>query len=80
MFEYRVRAGRAASEAGDHRRASEELRQALQLWRGPALVDVRKGTVLEIEAVSLEEAGSARWSGASSLTWPWGATPTCWAS
>ncbi|MEJ8644325.1 AfsR/SARP family transcriptional regulator [Streptomyces sp. MS1.HAVA.3] len=55
VFEYRVRAGRAASEAGDHRRASEELRQALQLWRGPALVDVRKGTVLEIEAVSLEE-------------------------
>ncbi|MEU8508824.1 AfsR/SARP family transcriptional regulator [Streptomyces brevispora] len=55
VFENRVRAGRAASEAGDHRRASEELRQALQLWRGPALVDVRKGSVLEIEAVSLEE-------------------------
>ncbi|MEU9210525.1 AfsR/SARP family transcriptional regulator [Streptomyces sp. NPDC048415] len=55
VFERRVRAGRAASEAGDHRRASEELRQALQLWRGPALVDVRKGSVLEIEAVSLEE-------------------------
>ncbi|MEU9079893.1 AfsR/SARP family transcriptional regulator [Kitasatospora sp. NPDC004745] len=54
-FERRVRAGRAASEMGDHRRASEELRQALHLWRGPALVDVRKGTVLEIEAVSLEE-------------------------
>ncbi|MFE9627224.1 BTAD domain-containing putative transcriptional regulator [Streptomyces sp. NPDC006527] len=55
MFENRVRAGRAASERGDHRRASEELRQALQLWRGPALVDIRKGSVLEIEAVSLEE-------------------------
>ncbi len=25
------------------------------MWRGPALVDVRKGSVLEIEAVSLEE-------------------------
>ncbi|MFJ5829974.1 BTAD domain-containing putative transcriptional regulator [Streptomyces sp. NPDC093089] len=55
VFERHVRAGRNASEAGDHRRASEELRQALQLWRGPALVDVRKGSVLEIEAVSLEE-------------------------
>ncbi|WP_282695406.1 AfsR/SARP family transcriptional regulator [Streptomyces sp. CC208A] len=55
VFEERVRAGYTASEAGDHRRVSEELRQALQLWRGPALVDIRKGGVLEIEAVSLEE-------------------------
>lgn len=54
-FELRVRAGRAASELGDHHRVSEELRQALQLWRGPALVDVRKGGVLETEAISLEE-------------------------
>ncbi|MFI9808897.1 BTAD domain-containing putative transcriptional regulator [Streptomyces sp. NPDC052301] len=54
-FERRVRAGCTASERADHRRASEELRQALQLWRGPALVDVRKGSILEIEAVSLEE-------------------------
>ncbi|MFC8275149.1 BTAD domain-containing putative transcriptional regulator [Streptomyces sp. NPDC057271] len=55
VFEERVRAGYAAFEAGHHRRVSEELRQALQLWRGPALVDIRKGSVLEIEAVSLEE-------------------------
>lgn len=54
-FERRVRAGRAAAEAGDHRLASEELSRALRLWRGPALVDVRKGRVLEIEAASLEE-------------------------
>jgi DNA-binding SARP family transcriptional activator len=47
--------GRAAAQAGDHRAASEQLGLALQLWRGPALVDVRVGPVLELEAVSLEE-------------------------
>ena len=54
-FDRGMRAGRAAAEAGDHRLASEELSRALQLWRGPALVDVRMGRVLEIEAASLEE-------------------------
>lgn len=55
VFDRHVRAGRAAAEAGDHRLASEEFNRALQLWRGPALVDVRMGRVLEIEAASLEE-------------------------
>ncbi|GAA1865703.1 hypothetical protein GCM10009736_36210 [Actinomadura bangladeshensis] len=55
VFERRVRAGRAAAENGDHRRTAAELGRALQLWRGPAMVDVRKGRVLEIEAASLEE-------------------------
>lgn len=55
VFHRLVRAGRAAAEARDHRLASEHLSRALQLWRGPALVDVRMGRVLEIEAVSLEE-------------------------
>jgi DNA-binding SARP family transcriptional activator len=55
VFDRRVRAGRAAFEAGDHHLASEELGRALHLWRGPALVDVRMGSVLEIEAASLEE-------------------------
>ncbi|WP_141579084.1 AfsR/SARP family transcriptional regulator [Actinomadura sp. WMMA1423] len=54
-FDRGVRAGRAAAEAGDHRLAAQELSQALQLWHGPALVDVRKGPVLEIEVASLEE-------------------------
>jgi DNA-binding SARP family transcriptional activator len=48
-------AGRAATETGDYRAASEHLGQALALWRGPALVDVRLGCVLELEANSLEE-------------------------
>jgi DNA-binding SARP family transcriptional activator len=55
VFDRRVRAGRSAFEAGDYYRASAELGDALQLWRGPALVDVRMGRVLEIEAASLEE-------------------------
>jgi len=48
-------AGRMAAEAGDHRAASEQLGRALRLWRGPALVDVRMGHVLELETASLEE-------------------------
>ena len=55
VFDGFVRAGRAAFEAGDYYLASDELACALQLWRGPALVDVRMGRVLEIEAASLEE-------------------------
>ena len=55
VFDRFVRAGRAAAEVRDHRVASELLSHALQLWRGPALVDVRMGRVLEIEAASLEE-------------------------
>lgn len=55
LFGRRVRAGRAAAEAGDHRFASAELSRALELWRGAALVDVRTGRVLELEAAALEE-------------------------
>lgn len=51
-----ARAGRAAAEGGDHRAAAELLGRALALWRGPALVDVRMGRVLELEAMALEEA------------------------
>jgi SARP family transcriptional regulator, regulator of embCAB operon len=49
-----ARLGRAAAEAGDHRATSELLGSALALWRGPALVDVPAGRVLELEAASLE--------------------------
>jgi DNA-binding SARP family transcriptional activator len=54
-FNRLVRTGRTAAEAGDPRLASAELSRALQLWRGPALVDVRIGRVLEIEVAALEE-------------------------
>ncbi|ARF76259.1 BTAD domain-containing putative transcriptional regulator [Kitasatospora albolonga] len=47
--------GRDAHEAGDYRSASALLRQAMELWQGPALVDVRVGSVLELEVLGLEE-------------------------
>jgi SARP family transcriptional regulator, regulator of embCAB operon len=47
--------GREAAEAGDHRAAADLLGRALKLWRGPALVDMPVGRVLELEATSLEE-------------------------
>jgi SARP family transcriptional regulator, regulator of embCAB operon len=50
-----ARAGRIAAESGDHLSASDQLGRALQLWRGPAMVDVRIGRVLELEAASLEQ-------------------------
>lgn len=51
-----ARIGRTAAEGGDYRGASELLSRALSLWRGSALVDVRKGRVLELEAMALDEA------------------------
>ncbi|WP_198655245.1 AfsR/SARP family transcriptional regulator [Streptomyces geranii] len=48
--------GQSAFAAGDFAAASTLLRQALALWRGPALVDVRTGLVLDIEVLRLEEA------------------------
>jgi len=53
-FERLARLGRPAVEAGDQRTASDLLGRALALWRGPALVDVPVGRVLELEAASLE--------------------------
>src|ERR1700721_860776 len=50
-----ARAGRGGGEAGDPQAVSELLGRALDLWRGPALVDVRQGRILETEAASLEE-------------------------
>ncbi|HEV2451738.1 MAG TPA: AfsR/SARP family transcriptional regulator [Streptosporangiaceae bacterium] len=54
-FRELAHAGRAASEGGDHRAAAELLGRALAIWRGPALIDVRKGRVLELEVTALEE-------------------------
>jgi DNA-binding SARP family transcriptional activator len=54
-FKRLARAGREAAEAGDPRTASEVLRHALTLWRGPALADVRLGAVLEVEAAALAQ-------------------------
>ncbi|MGW0534444.1 AfsR/SARP family transcriptional regulator [Streptomyces sp. NPDC003032] len=47
--------GRDAFERGDDEAASAHLGQALGLWRGQALVDVRTGPILEVELARLEE-------------------------
>ncbi|MFD8122694.1 BTAD domain-containing putative transcriptional regulator [Streptomyces albidoflavus] len=44
-----------AFETGDNHTSAHLYRQALDLWDGPPLVDVRHGPVLEIEALRLEE-------------------------
>jgi DNA-binding SARP family transcriptional activator len=54
-FEQLHASGRDAHAAEDHRTASELLGRALDLWQGPALVDVRVGGVLELEKLRLEE-------------------------
>jgi SARP family transcriptional regulator, regulator of embCAB operon len=54
-FQRLGQAGREAAEAGNPRAASEVLSRALTLWRGPALVDVGQGPVLEVEAAGLAQ-------------------------
>ncbi|MFC9931186.1 BTAD domain-containing putative transcriptional regulator [Streptomyces sp. NPDC127190] len=54
-FELLARRGHCAMEAGDCVTASAVFRQALALSRGPALVDVQCGPLLEAEARALEE-------------------------
>ncbi|QMU78130.1 AfsR/SARP family transcriptional regulator [Streptacidiphilus sp. PB12-B1b] len=48
-------AGHRFLEAGDHAAAAARFRQALALWRGPTLVDVQVGPLLEVEVMRLEE-------------------------
>ncbi|WP_431044313.1 AfsR/SARP family transcriptional regulator [Streptomyces sp. P1-3] len=50
-----VAAGNDALDAGDDGEASLLFSEALAVWRGPALVDVRVGPILEIEVARLEE-------------------------
>lgn len=50
-----VTQGRQALAANDEVRAVQHLNQALRLWRGPALVDVQVGRVLESKARQFEE-------------------------
>ena len=54
-FERLVGAGRAALAAGDPAAAAERLRQALRLWRGPALVDVADAAFAAGPVARLEE-------------------------
>ena len=51
-----VAQGRWQAAEGDHRSAGRTLRDALALWRGPALADVAEAPSARAEAVRLEEA------------------------
>lgn len=54
-FQRAAQSGHTAFAEGDSARAARLLREALALWRGPALVDVRAGAALRIHAARLEE-------------------------
>lgn len=54
-YEQLVTAGQNAFEEGADDRAANAFRDALAMWNGPALVDVRVGPILEIEVMRLEE-------------------------
>ncbi|WAX82222.1 AfsR/SARP family transcriptional regulator [Streptomyces sp. KMM 9044] len=54
-YERLVAEGQQAFEEGKDEQAARCFRQALSLWQGPALVDVRLGPVLSIEVTRLEE-------------------------
>ncbi|MEU3742762.1 AfsR/SARP family transcriptional regulator [Streptomyces sp. NPDC032198] len=54
-YEELVAAGQASLDACEDERAATLFRDALAMWQGPALVDVRVGPILEIEVMRLEE-------------------------
>ena len=54
-FEVLVGEGRQALEEGDARRASDRLREALVLWRGPPLADFAYERFAQSEIMRLEE-------------------------
>lgn len=53
-FEQCVRDGRVLLDAGRAADASAKFDEALAMWRGSALVDVRGGPLLDAEAIRLE--------------------------
>lgn len=55
-FEFLTRTGRDAAAVGDYARSAVLLRDALALWRGPALTDVLCGPVSSTHLVELAEA------------------------
>jgi predicted ATPase/DNA-binding SARP family transcriptional activator len=54
-FEALLHEGQAALAAGHHERAASLLREALSLWRGPPLADVRLERSAQTEIARLEE-------------------------
>jgi predicted ATPase/DNA-binding SARP family transcriptional activator len=62
-FERLAGAGQAALSGGGAAAAADRFRQALDLWRGPALADVREVEPLSREAARLEELRQAALEG-----------------
>jgi DNA-binding SARP family transcriptional activator len=56
QFDVLTRTGRRAFDDGDDQTASTLLGRALTLWRGPALMDMQVGKVLELEVIALDAA------------------------
>jgi DNA-binding SARP family transcriptional activator len=54
-FEHLYELGQKALNNGDIELASSTLRQALALWRGPALADIAAGPLLQARITALEE-------------------------
>ncbi len=54
-FEQLAERGRVTLDAGKTAAAADTLAEALRLWRGPALVDVTCGPLLQAEVLRLEE-------------------------
>jgi len=54
-FEALLEQGRTAGAVGDPATARAQLREALALWRGPALADLTSDLALSVEAERLEE-------------------------
>jgi DNA-binding SARP family transcriptional activator len=54
-FEDLARAGRLALRRGDARTSADSMRQALGLWRGPALADLQVSPTLREEAGRLDD-------------------------
>ena len=54
-FEHLARRGRLQLDAGAAENAARTLREALDMWHGPALADVTPGPVLRVEMLRLEE-------------------------
>ncbi|MEV4538581.1 AfsR/SARP family transcriptional regulator [Asanoa sp. NPDC049518] len=60
-YERLAAAGRAALDQGDDVEGARLLGEALDLWKGSALVDVRLGPVLQAEVQRLEEGRLSLW-------------------
>ncbi|MFF9486130.1 BTAD domain-containing putative transcriptional regulator [Streptomyces sp. NPDC014676] len=56
QFHEKAAAGALALERGAPAEASALLREALDMWRGPALADVPAGRILDIEILAMNEA------------------------